>query len=32
VVSNASDVTIHDGRIYINIPPTCTLLFRHKAL
>jgi hypothetical protein len=31
-VTSNTDVEIHDGRIYINLPPTCTLMFRHKSL
>ncbi len=33
VVSNVGkDVEINDGRIYINLPPSCTLFFVHKSL
>jgi hypothetical protein len=26
------DVGIYEGRMYIALPPTCTLMFRHKSL
>lgn len=33
VQSNAGrDIEIHEGRIYLNLPPTCTVMFRHKSL
>lgn len=29
--SNSGEIQVHDGKIYLNIPPQCTLMLRQVA-